>query len=47
MLKVCTFFLNQEFAAPKDKMRFGATFFVRSTGSKHLRKMKTSTNDGN
>ena len=33
--------------APKDIMRFGATFFVSSTGSKHLGEMKTSTNDEN
>ena len=38
-------FLNQEFAAPKDIMRFGATLFVRSTGSRHLREMKTSVEE--
>ena len=34
---------NQEFAVPKDILRFGAKFFVRSTASRHLEEMKTST----
>ena len=37
-------FLNQEFTAPTDIMRFGAKFFVRSTGSRLLGEMKTGTN---
>ena len=36
---------NQEFAAPKDILRFGTKFFVRSIGSRHLGEMKTSPND--
>ena len=28
-------------------MRFGAKFFVSSTGLRHFREMKTSTNDEN
>ena len=36
---------NQEFAASKDIMRFGANFFVSPTGSRHLGEMKTNTND--
>ena len=47
MLKVSAFFLNQEFAAPKDIMRFVAKFFVSPTSSRHLGAMKTSTNDDN
>ena len=47
MLKVSGFKKNLEFVAPKDIMRFGGKFFVRSTGSRHLREMKTSTNDEN
>ena len=47
ILKVNTFKKNQEFAAPKDRMRFGAKFFLSSTGSRHLGEMKTSTNDEN
>ena len=39
--------INKEFASQKDIMRFGATFFMSSTGSRHLAEMKTSTNDEN
>ena len=36
--KVSAFFKNQEFAAPKDIMRFGAKVFLRSTGSRYMYK---------
>ena len=36
---------NQEFAAPKEIMRFGAKFFVSPTGSRYLGEMKL--NDDN
>ena len=38
---------NQEFAAPRDIIRFEAKFFVSPTGPRHLGEMKTSTNDEN
>ena len=41
------FFFYQGFVAQKEIMRFGAKFFLSSTGSRHLGEMKTSTNDGN
>ena len=47
MLKKTAFKKNQQFAAPKDIMRFGANFFVSLTSSRHLGEMKTSTNDEN
>ena len=47
MIKINAFFFNQEYAAQKDIMQFGAKFFVSSTGSRHLGEMKTSTNDDN
>ena len=40
-------FFNQEFAAPKDIIRFGAKFFGSPTGSRHLGEIKTGTSDKN
>ena len=45
MLNVKAFKKNQEFAASKEIMLFGAKLFVISTGLRHLGEMKTSTND--
>ena len=38
---------NQELAAPNTLCDLEPRFFVRSTGLRHLRDMKTSTNEDN